>query len=150
MPEPTYDAHYRRLLEEVAIVLGAPEQKDQLLQTRQVQVGDYLAWFIHDEILDPGHLFVYVDIGVPAPEKAADAYRRLLRFNMELLGSSVFATTGLRPDNDHVIYAYRYTLGPTSTGQGLMDSLLKVVRGLSLDNLPSAVPERGGEKNWYA
>jgi hypothetical protein len=135
----TLQSHYRRLIEEVAALIGHPEQAEPLFHGGQLQIGERHAWFVYNEDLDVGHVYVYVDIGVPA--KVPEAYRQLLRFNLQLLGSGVFGTTGLHPDNDHVIYAYRYPLAASSSGQGLMESLLKVVNGISVDALPTAVPD---------
>lgn len=128
--------HYTRLIEEVAGAIGQPEAKDLLLEGGQVQIGDRAAWFIYDENLDLGYVYVYVDIG--APSSVPQAYANLLRFNLQLLRASLFGITSLHPDNGHVIYTYRYRLAPTSSGRGLIESLLKVVNGLSADALPGA------------
>jgi len=135
----TLHSQYRRIIGEACALIGQPGQTESLLQGGQLQIGERQAWFVYNEDLDVGHVYVYVDIGVPA--KVPEAYRELLRFNLQLLGSGVFGTTGLHPDTDHVIYAYRYPVAPSSSGKGLMESLLQVVNGLSVDALPKAVPD---------
>src|SRR6266446_9317300 len=124
------ESHHRRIVEELCAVLGQTANAHLLLEGGAMKIDKYAVWLVHDAPFDPGHMFVYVDLGVPSDP--AVAYKRLLKLNFEL-GAGVRGVMSLHPENDRVLYTFRYPLTAASSGQDLLKTLLRFAGGVSPD-----------------
>lgn len=119
------DTHRRRILEEFCIALdlpNVPEKLAMLLQGGAMRLEDYAVWFVYDDRLSRDEMFVYVDLG--APLEPQTAYKRLLKLNFEL-AAGLRGVMSLHPDNDHVLYTFRYPLSAASNGKDLLATLVR-------------------------
>lgn len=125
--------HHRRIVEEFSVALGLPDKAETLLAGGAMHFDNYAVWFALDEPFDPDHLFVYVDLDVPVDP--FNTYKRLLKLNFQL-GAGLRGVMSLHPDNDHVLYTFRYPLVVASTGQKLLETLLRFAGDISIKGEP--------------
>jgi hypothetical protein len=111
---------YRKLIKELCERLGFL-QPDVLLNGGQLRIGLHLTSLVYDEKFDPGHVFVYVDLGLP-PHDEPEVHQRLLRLNFDL-AAGARGVMSLHPENDHVLYAFRYPLNESSSSRELLNML---------------------------
>jgi hypothetical protein len=126
------EAHHRRILGQFAAAAGLASKAELLLSGGAMRIENYAVWFAYDAPFDPDHLFVYVDLDVPADP--VGTYKRLLKLNFRL-GAGLRGVMSLHPHNDHVIYAFRYPLVTASSGKDLLDTLLRFMGGISLNDV---------------
>ena len=114
--------HRRRILEELCGILGVSENVESLIGGGAMRLENYAVWFVYDERLSPEEMFVYVDLG--APVEPESAYKRLLKLNFQL-AAGVRGVMSLHPENDHVLYTFRYPLKARSSGKELLEWLVR-------------------------
>jgi len=128
----------RRILEELCIALDLtdiPAKLEMLLAGGAMRLEDYAVWFVCDDRLSRNEMFVYVDLG--APLEPQSAHKRLLKLNFEL-AAGLRGVMSLHPDNDHVLYTFRYPLTAASSGKDLLATLVRFADTVA--QAPGAAP----------
>lgn len=125
-------SNFKRVVEELAQLIGFKEP-ELLIQGGKLRIGECLVTFICDQASEPGHIFVYVDMGPPTVDRK-DAYITLLKINFEL-DSGARGVFSIHPETNRLFYSFRCELNEKASGRSLLDSLLRFVGDAALEGL---------------
>jgi hypothetical protein len=122
-------ASFRKIMNQLCSILGF-EQTDALANGAKLRIDAHLVTFVHDDIDAHDGISVYVDLGsIEGDESHALGVLMQLNFG---LGVGDRGVLSLHPQTRHMFYSFRYALTPASSGQALLDTLIRCVGDVSL------------------
>jgi hypothetical protein len=121
---------YARVVNELCPLIGAADVQ-AVIKGGRMRIGEQHVSLIYDEMFNKDAVAVYVDLGV-LPEDEAHACKTLLKLNFEM-NAVEGGALAIHPQTERVFYSFRYRLTEASTGQHLLDTLIRAVGDAALE-----------------
>jgi hypothetical protein len=121
---------YGRVVTELCKLIGSTNPQ-AVLEGGRLRIGDRFVSLIYDEIYNREAVAAYVDLG-GLPHDEAYACKTLLKLNFEM-NAVEGGALAVHPQTEHVFYSYRYKLTEDSSGQQLLDTLIRAIGDAALE-----------------
>jgi hypothetical protein len=121
---------HAKVVTELCELIGSTDPQAAIKGGR-LRIGERFVTLIYDEMYNKEAVAVYLDLG-ELPQGQAYACKTLLKVNFELTAVEGGALA-VHPQTEHVFYSFRYRLSGESSGQHLLDTLLRTVGDATLD-----------------
>ena len=129
-------ANYTKLLSEIGEKVGLDDTA-RLADGGQLDISGHAVSIRYDELADPVHALVHVDLGEVPAEDRETVYRYALEVNFHLASSEKGALS-LDPQADRLHYSFRFPLNGTRSAADLLDTVTELVDALDGEDAAQA------------